>query len=1432
MKINNFFIILIASLFLSTSHILSQEKYYYAFDEKIFLYEVENKVVLSFNREYLSEINEYLQDDTNILHMELQIFNNVFILTTENPYIETLKKNVSQRYGIKSINPLFITYEGLEMALTDEIIMQFKENVSQQEIDEMHAQYNVSVKETTPLYQLISISNLNDPLEIANLYQRSGLVNFSHPNFIAKIDFFQYTPIDPYFINQFYLHNTGQIVNGRYCTEGADIRAVNAWEITKGNNNITVAILDQGVTSNHPDLPNTRQIRLNGSNFADGNPNDPSPTGNGNHGNSCAGIIAASHNNEGIAGIAPNCKILPIRIFNSTGGGISSDLIAQSITFAKNNDADIISNSWGYAYNTNPNSIPVIVNAISDATINGRNGKGCVVLFSTGNTANHVSNQSGSINFPSNVEISGVLTVGASDRNDTQANYSPTSNLNSQNNQIIDIMAPSHKAYSSQISTESFDIWSIDIPGSDGYNPVKNTDGGTLPTIGTYLPIFGVNYLSYTGHFGGTSASCPQVAGVAALVLSVNPNLTQTQVADIIRSTARKAGNYNYQTTSGLPHGTWNSKMGYGVVDSHKAVVAAWFYGKTIAGPSAVPVCETAVFSFTAPLPPGGYTFRWRVSNDMIILSGQNTNSIVVQRVPVSSTGQGWICVDIMKSGTVVHTVCKSINGTISGIASIGGANLSTEDFTITSNTTWSGMKTLGVKATVATGVTLTITGTVYCTDNALIIVQPGGKLVIDGGTLAAACDGKMWKGIVVLGNKNLSQTVQNQGYVELKNNAKIEHALCAISAAPASYGNNATGGIIKATDATFSNNFVAIEYRPFENYSSGRISDNVGRFTRCSFIKDNNNRFAANKLNFQNHITMNEVRGVTFEGCDFQNTAATGYRGAGIRTLDAGVKVKNYCPNVAFPGVDCSCPSSLAFTTPSIFYNHAIGIYSNNAGTPRSIYVDQSDFNLINQGVRISTQNNYRLTRCTFTDIQQRGLYSNSSSGYRIEENNFSTSNKNASGIEMDNSGYAENRIYKNTFTNLNRGIDVQRKNGTVFNPEVDEDHSGLQLICNEFNGNILDIYIWSTATVHPYQGHPFGVDNQFNTNSSTISSLYSNSPHKIFYYHSPGNNHAPKNPASNVTVYATAAQNLCKSTFCTPIIIIQEEDGTKSGADSIELYKAMQQQYDKLLAQLKDNPELLQEILTLSNAMRELSDHAISRILGDSILYLDALKQWYEVVRTPIAKYNLAEVYAYESKYDQAEAVLREIPDLFAFNETEMIEHNNYMQFYHFKKQLKLSERTWEELDETEIAQLQTIAETTKGRSASMAKGVLCFFFNICYEDEIENFQPLEGSGEASYHSEVIPPVGELMGVKTQTYNLILYPNPTESEMTVTTNNPAIKIVEMEIFDLFGKKIHQQTVSQSYGILQLNDLDKGVYILKVYLNQGDLIIRKIVKK
>ena len=747
-------------------------------------------------------------------------------------------------------------------------------------------------------------------------------------------------------------------------------------------------------------------------------------------------------------------------------------------------------------------------------------------------------------------------------------------------------------------------------------------------------------------------------------------------------------------------------------------------------------------------------------------------------------------------------------------------ANVTEDIDEITQNVTFDSPSSLANTLYVRNGGTLTITSTLNCYENASIIVEPGGKVIVNGGILTAAQNGKMWKGIVVLGDPTKQQTSEYQGTIELKSGAAIEHALCAIDvASPGNYVNpcggpigngNFGGGIIRADSATFYNNLRSVNYYPYETPSMmGVFIDNVGRFTNCTFTDDSSNCFEYTNDNY--HVKLWGVRNVTFEGCLFEDNNSSYSQHGGVYSLDAGVKVKNYCSlKKVSPYIDCACPS--AYTTPTIFRKLIMGINSENTESWHQIYIDQSKFDTIPIAVQISNQNNYRVTRC---DINYSlGLHSFNSSGYRIEENNF-YGNTYFNGIYVKNSGIADNQIYKNNFMNLNYGIFISGINGTNdFKPP-----HGLQLKCNNFTSNDKDIW-GDFGSILPSQGSPSaGADNTFvGTINNTFFWFGS---HALSYYHSPGNNHVPYNPIGNVTVYNNAAPCECASTFCLPI-------GGKAlaGADSLEQYKMFQEQYDKLFAQLEKNPELLSELLIISDAMRELSDHAISRILGDSILYIETLKRWYEVVRTPVAKYCLAEGYFNERNYEQSEAILREIPSMFAFNESELMEHENYMRFHHFKKQMYLSGKNWDKLDEAEVAYLQTIAEATNGRSSSMANGVLCFFYNICEEFKIEygeGFPPKNAATETQTTD---------TQNKDTNYELSIYPNPTQSEIAVVTNNPAVKIVQTEIYDFTNRRVHQQTVNQSYGTLRLNDLAQGVYVLKVWLDNGDMVVRKVVKQ
>ena len=567
--------------------------FYYSYDEKIFLTESPNKISITYDSlSDNSQFDRIIKGITNNYDKKKSGNSTIIQVETEdiaNRLIAALKNDRHILY----VSKVLLDQNKTEMSCNNEILLKFKANISQKSRDSLFARLNLKKGSANDIFDKLIVSDSNvDVLSLANQIQESGLVIFSHPNFLIERIYCNYIPNDPYFNKQFYLHNTGQQINdGRSGTPGADIKATEAWDVTKGNSNITIAVLDMGVTSNHPDLPNTRQVRLTGSNYYGTNPNDPSPNNTLDfHGDASAGIIAATQdNNEGISGIAPNCKIMPVNIGGLDIAYVNVSVLSSAINFARTNGADIIYNGWsttgGY-----PNQFPAIVNAINDAVTNGRNGKGCVVICVPINGLVYVS-------FPANVEVAGVLSVGASDRNDNVATYSPFSRGGGTGpgnypmfGQLIDIVAPSHQAYA---APEGLEVWTMDNPNTNGTNPYPaDSRFYHPPTTGEQLPGSGSNFQSYTGRFGGTSAAGPQVAGAAALLLSLNPNLTQQQVFNILTTNADKVGGYDYNYYVTNPNSQYyadygrSREMGYGRLNIFKSLCSIYTPSLSISGNS------------------------------------------------------------------------------------------------------------------------------------------------------------------------------------------------------------------------------------------------------------------------------------------------------------------------------------------------------------------------------------------------------------------------------------------------------------------------------------------------------------------------------------------------------------------------------------------------------------------------------------------------------------------------------------------------------------------------------------------------------------------------------------------------------------------------------------------------------------------------------
>ena len=763
----------------------------------------------------------------------------------------------------------------------------------------------------------------------------------------------------------------------------------------------------------------------------------------------------------------------------------------------------------------------------------------------------------------------------------------------------------------------------------------------------------------------------------------------------------------------------------------------------------------------------------------------------------------------------------------------------------IIENTTWNTKKIIHENIHIPSSVTLTIKDSVLFASNAQIIVQPGGHLIVNGGTLTNACSGEMWQGIIVEGNSSLNQSGSNQGRITLQNGAIIENAVKAISTCVSPK----SGGIISATDATFKNNQTAIEFNPYLS----PLTIDISSFKKCNFVIDHENLFSANDLIFNNHVKLDGVRGVSFLGCQFDynpfalifvptiggisNTSA-------INSMNAGFQVTDHCSGLL---IDCNCLGGTL--TRNTFSGFGEAIKSYTTGQQYPITIDHALFSNNSYGITIQSTNNVIITRSDFNVPTARmGILLNDCSGYKIEGNNFVSPNITLDpniGIGVVNSGTAENKIYRNTFSTFYTGILTSLVNGST--------SSGLQFNCNTFDNNVTAIRV--TGDIRPHQGATnAGADNYF---KNIIYGLSSTTNQQLTYIFSPASNHTPAIDNSNILLYSSnVTANTCNQTVCGPFILDPWNPGggwtlLSSGGKSTNFltqYNQMKSEYNTLSFdfQSKDYGQVLstmnsknnihskeaiakakaqqEAISVLSRRMADISDAAISEVLNDSILVLDNLKLWYDAVNTPIAKYSLVETHYQDGEYALADAALQNIPYLFDFTNEEITEHNNYERIHALKNQLQLTEKYWPNLTEEEIDELIAIAEANTGRSSSMAKGVLCFYFDICYENTIAIDMPIKSKSEYAKSS------GNVLLEETDNL-LSIYPNPTSSSVEIELSNLDINILQIEISDIFGKIIKTEKGSTSHAKVNLSDLNNGIYLFRIYLSNGEVVVRKVVK-
>ena len=739
---------------------------------------------------------------------------------------------------------------------------------------------------------------------------------------------------------------------------------------------------------------------------------------------------------------------------------------------------------------------------------------------------------------------------------------------------------------------------------------------------------------------------------------------------------------------------------------------------------------------------------------------------------------------------------------------------------------------------------------------NAEITIHPGGKLILDGGTLTSACPNQMWQGIRVAGNENMPQTPQNQGVLELKNGAVIENAITAIATyEPKPDGSvkpYTNGGIIQAENTTFRNNGRSVEFLIYSGGGTNPIPQNVSYFKNCTFIVDDNNLFQNGPLP---QITMWAVTGVKIQGCEFINNMSTMFdERKAIYTIDAGYFVDEFC--TSFNKRLCQCNVS---STPSVFHGFNTAIESTNSTNQYAIKIDRSEFYNNTTGIFLKGKNSFRISEL---DMSQninnssvaRGIRLNNCTGYKIEGN---TINHLPTGILVANPGIYENKIYRNDISNALYGIKVGAR-CTEAPILRGFPATGLQFICHNFSNNIYDIYICSDGMIRESQGVVSnGADNKFSSNA-TYNFYCENLNSPVFYHYDYSvPEKEPVSKTNNISIH-NATANSCVNTSCAEETIKRTTDDEPlrdlASTSSLETYRELNQHfaemmrvfyekgYDEMLTNyyngIIENEYLLneaiayhEEILEVTDYMAEISRSELFKLKTDSLIDLIQIRDWYDEIYTLNAKYSLAETYYQLREFEAGFNTLALIPEMYNLTEDELIEHNNYVALFTLKNNIRLSGRTIAQLNEVEINQMIIFAAASRGLSSVMAQGILCFFYNICLEEDTD-----EGEGrkqKAENDDDEInlrKSVSSVSSVCQKTLeNITVMPNPTTGELRI--ENGEWRIMEVEVFDVYGRNCNVSRVTCHENKINISHLQAGIYFVKIQTEIGE-ITKKIIKQ
>ncbi|MBP7103152.1 MAG: T9SS type A sorting domain-containing protein [Bacteroidales bacterium] len=786
----------------------------------------------------------------------------------------------------------------------------------------------------------------------------------------------------------------------------------------------------------------------------------------------------------------------------------------------------------------------------------------------------------------------------------------------------------------------------------------------------------------------------------------------------------------------------------------------------------------------------------------------------------------------------------KSIKNIILICILINFSYLSYSQYYVYGYENWTVPQYMATDVVILNGGMLNINADIFFNTSNTITVQCGGKLIVNNATLGNAVPNALWGGIIILGNRNLPQTQNNQGYVEL-NDAILENADCAIKAGEVlktltPYGNIYTctysgGGIVQAENTHFINNFRSVQIEQYHR------NGNKCYFRNCYFEINSGaffNYYNWNQVPLEfgktSQIYLHNVNAIRFQGCDFYNFGDIG-QSIAIVAYMAGLLINTN--DDVYGNLISNNP--YYFTSNFSSFAHAIQINESGLNPITILYTY-----LVNNtyGIVAVNANTLRIESNEIHTGLYGGLYLKNCSKFKIENNFLNNFPSLGMYFYFPQSIPENNYVQYNSFLNCcSPAIGCQGVNSNGIN--TFSTSTGLQILCNTFQSNYnIDIFLTQDASIAYFQGNPTNAaGNLFLTNTNT--SIYNTNYLPFYYYYNLSDpSQIPKNVVNVDAIGGLKFDCSCKDFGFMGINYYSAENNWIGDIEILEdLYIVLKAEYDIKHYEYAMNYTItidwdayyngdtsyqvqvddFFELTNIQSALDLYCLNAVQILLSAVELDINTYMIWLNRMGCASMDLQIANCFLSLENYSSMDSLLLTLSTKYPYVDSSDI--NNYKLCLDYLATWDLANVDTLFIPQSDLNTIDSLANLNSGFGSCLAKEIL----NIL-NDKVDSIIPLFTCSSIQTTSNFTSNIFE---AKSDEF-IDVYPNPTENNIQISSTKSDNIINNIIVFTIYGKILINKEYHSNNIIINLNGYSDRLYLVKCVMKDGRTIVKKVIKK